>query len=80
MDEDSKRLLLLETRFGVLIERVDELVSSMSAHNRAVLGDPQNPGILSRVISLEEARKTFRWAIGVLYVALVTAALRVLMH
>ena len=77
-----ERIVVVETKLTSMIQKVEQLIGHFAEqqkdHQVLLTGSWNEPGLIARVAALEESRKTVRWALGVIYVAIITAAVRVI--
>lgn len=76
-----ERIATLEVHLSVVIDKLDTLITTVTenqrSYNELLTGNATQGGLMSRLISLEDSRRTTRWAIGVIYVAAISAAVRI---
>lgn len=75
--EVLKRIITLETKLGVTISKLDALVDMVKDRYE---GNSQTPSIVSRIIQLEEFKKTALWSLSVLYSAVIAAVSSLLVY
>lgn len=75
--EVLKRIITLETKLGVTILKLDALVDMVKDRYE---GNSQTPSIVSRIIQLEEFKKTALWSLSVLYSAVIAAVSSLLVY
>jgi len=80
--EILKRIILLEERLSITMEKLSNLIDTMDENYRSIVrkyeGDERTPSIPSRIISLEEFNRSLRWGLGVLYTAVVGVVVKLL--
>ena len=79
-----ERIILIESRLSMTIDKLTDLIETVQANQENFFeyfnGNSVTPGMVSRIITLEEFRRTSIWMIGVLYVALVSALVGLLVN
>ena len=61
-----ERIVTLEAKLAATIDKLDTLVDTVAERYE---GDSKTPGIVSRIIQLEEFKRGLWWSLGVLYTA-----------
>lgn len=73
--EILQRIIILETKLANTIDRLQEIVESVNNNQirylNVMAGDAETPGLTSRILTLEEFKRTATWALGVLFSALI---------
>lgn len=64
------RIITLETRLANTIEKIDKLVDTVERRHTMLAGDENTPSLISRVINLEQSKKTAAWFFASIYTAL----------
>lgn len=65
------RIISLETKLAVTIEKLDRLVDSVEEKLNQFAGDANTPSVTSRILNLESFNRTIRWSIGLIYTGLI---------
>lgn len=74
------RIINLESRLSYTVERLNGLITKVENRLAELDGDHETPSLMSRVLNLEKSEKTFRWVVGVLYTAVVTGFIKMIME
>lgn len=79
-----ERIIKLESKLAATAEKLDSLVDSID-HKYTTLsakfdGDHNTPSIHSRVLQLESVIRSVKWGIGVLYGAVITMIIELILH